>query len=378
MTGPAPSEEAIALLREQARQLDVEDLVDLCYARASEPLRTSVYLEALRGRPGEQAQVAACLLCFDLARRGDERREAEVQFLLPTLEHLFASSSPTSSSSSSSSSPASSPTNEPPRAVRALIEKSDVVAGLWAALVDHAARRDPRLKEALPEIDTGPVVELDLFDASEIAELEDGFFDFDIDLAVDDEALAAFDEGLVKIVPPQPEVLFSSDSGSDLERLEKLRDHCWSFASRVPVAAELHAMTLLFLATHTRAVGLFGRRNKRRDRALIDGLTAFLSLPAPPSQAAAWFAPSDLPGAEEHAWSKIAELLLDVTSMVGADAEDQNEGRPAAAGRAPRAPRDTRSVDRWAADVAAGYQADARSARIAQRLAEGGERRRRR
>ncbi len=363
MIGPAaPSEEAIALLREQARQLDVEDLVDLCYARASEALRTSVYLEALRGRPGEQAQVAACLLCFDLARRGDERREAEVQFLLPTLEHLFSSSTP----------------SEAPRAVRALIEKSAVVGELWGALVDHAARRDPRTKEALPEIETGPVVELDLFDASEIAELEDGVYDFDIDLAVDDEALAAFDEGLVKLVPPQPGVLFSSDSGSDLERLEKLRDHCWSFAARVPVAAELHAMTLLFLSTHTRAVGLFGRRNKRRDRALIDGLTAFLSLPAPPSEAAAWFASSDLPGAEDHAWSKIAELLIDVASMVGEDAEGQHEGRPAAAGRSPRAPRDTRSADRWAADVAAEYLADTRSARIPQRLAEGGERRRRR
>jgi hypothetical protein len=369
MTGPAaPSEEAIALLREQARQLDVEDLVDLCYARASEPLRTSIYLEALRGRPGEQAQVAACLLCFDLARRGDERREAEVQFLLPTLEHLFAGSSSTA---------AAAPT-EPPRPVRALIEKSAVVGELWSALVEHAARRDPRMKEALPEIDAGPVVELDLFDASEIAELETGFYDFDIDLAVDDEALAAFDEGLVKIVPPQPAVLFSSDSGSDIERLETLRDHCWSFAARVPVAAELHAMTLLFLATHTRAVGLFGRRNKRRDRALIDGLTAFLSLPAPPSQAAAWFAASDLPGAEEHAWSKIAELLLDVAGMVGADADKANQGRPAAAGHSPRTPRDTRSADRWAADVAGDYQTDQRSARIAQRLAEGLERRRRR
>jgi hypothetical protein len=104
---------------------------------------------------------------------------------------------------------------------------------------------------------------------------------------------------------------------AECARLEKLRDHCQSFAARVPVAAELHAMTLLFLATHTRAVGLFGRRNKRRDRALGDGLTAFLSLPSPPAEAAAWFAQSDLPGAEEHAWSKIAELLLDVAAMVG-------------------------------------------------------------
>jgi hypothetical protein len=362
MTAAAPSAEAIALLREQARQLDVEDLVDLCYARASEPLRTSIYLEALRGRPGEQAQVAACLLCFDLARRGDERREAEVQFLLPTLEHLFATST----------------TMEPPRAVCALLDKSAAIGELWTALVDHAARRDPRMSEALPELDVGPVIELDLFDASEIADLEGGFLDIDFELAVDEEALAAFDEGFVKLVPPRPGLLFSSDSGSDLERLEKLRDHCQSFAARVPVAAELHAMTLLFLATHTRAVGLFGRRNKRRDRALGDGLTAFLSLPSPPAEAAAWFAQSDLPGAEEHAWSKIAELLLDVAAMVGADGDLRHDGRPAAVGPSPRTPRDTRSADAWAAATADVYQADQRSARIPARLDEHGERRRRR
>ncbi|MBM4281220.1 MAG: hypothetical protein FJ137_10850, partial [Deltaproteobacteria bacterium] len=328
MPGPvAPSEEAIALLRDQARQLDVEDLVDLCYARASESLRTSVYLEALRGRPGEQAQVAACLLCFDLARRGDERREAEVQFLLPTLEHLFASSTE----------------GLPPRSVQGLIDKSVVVADLWQALADHASRRDPRMHDAMPELEVEAMVELDLFDADEIAELEVGLDDFDVDLIVDDAALAAFDGGLNRLIPPPPAALFSSDNGRDIDRLERLRDHCASYAAPVPAAAGLHAMTQLFLATHTRAVGLFGRRNKRRDRALVEGLTAFLSLPSPPAEAAAWFAASDVPGAEPQAWTKLAELLLDVAAQVGAEGERQHGGRPAAAGPSPRAPKVTRS-----------------------------------
>jgi hypothetical protein len=366
MTGPAaPSEEAIALLRDQARQLDVEDLVDLCYARASEPLRTAVYLEALRGRPGEQAQVAACLLCFDLARRGDERREAEVQFLLPTLDYLFASSTE----------------GARPKSVQALVEKSPIVAELWQALVDQASRRDPRMNEALPEIEVDAVVELDLFDDAELAELEVGLDEFDIDFSVDEEAFAAFDEVFNRLMPPQGEVLFQADTGRDVERLEKLRDHCASYAARVPVAAEMHAMTQLFLATHTRAVGLFGRRNKRRDRALVEGITAFLSLPTPPSSVAAWFAPSDLPGAAEHAWAKIAELLLDVAAVVGAEAEQAAGGRPATAGPAPRATggaaAPVTSTEVWSADVAERYQADPRSARIAQRLADGDSRRRR-
>jgi hypothetical protein len=363
MTEPgAPSEQAIMLLREQARQLDVEDLVDLCYARGAEPQRTSVYLEALRGRPGELAHVAACLLCFDLARRGDERREAEIQFLLPTLEPLFSSSQ----------------AGSVPGAVQTLAQKSAVVAELWQALIEHAARRDPRMNDTLPVIEARPVVELDLFDADEIAALEDGLDEIEVDFEYDEAALAAFDEGLNRLIPAPPAALFSLESGGDVDRLERLRDHCASYAARVPQAAGLHAVTQLFLATHLRAAGLFGRRNKHRDRALVDGITAFLSLPAPPMSAAAWFAPSDVPGADEYAWTRIAELLLDVSAQTGAHAERANGGRPAAAGPSPQLPPDTRRAEAWAADVAAAYQADPRSARIAQRLADGNERRRRR
>jgi hypothetical protein len=349
-TRPQPSVEAIALLRDQAKQLDVEDLVDLCYARASEPLRTSVYLEALRGRAGEQAQVAACLLCFDLARRGDERREAEVHFLLPTLAHLFAQAGGGSL----------------PRAVEGLVEKSPVIGELWQGLLEQAARSDPRMATAMPEPDAADVIEIDLFDDDDIAELAVDFEDLEVDLEIDDEALALFDAGLARLTPPTG-LLFIADGGSDIDRLERLRDHCLSFAT-VPVAGEMLALTQLYLATHTRAVGLFGRRNKRRDRALIEGLTTFLALPQPPSQAAAWFVTaSDMPGAEPFAWDKIAELLLDVVSFVGTHTDDD-----------PRAPRDTRSADAWAAAVADAYAGDQRSVKVAPVLAEGRERRRRR
>jgi hypothetical protein len=357
---PAPSEEAIALLREEARQLDVEDLVDLCYARMSEPLRTSIYLEALRGRPGEQAQVAACLLCFDLARRGDERREAEVHFLLPTLEHLFA--------------PMGSPIGEGaaplPRSVAALAARSPVVAELWSGLVTDAARRDPRTRAVLPEVDDSAAIEVSLFDDAERAALEVELGDVDLDLDFDEEAFRAFDAGLQPLIPPPPTPLFRSADGDDLDRLEKLRDHCRSFAARVPVAAELLALTQLYLATHTRALGLFGRRNKRRDKALVDGVTALLSLPAPPSQAAAWFARSDVPGAEPYAWDKVAELLLDVVSYVAPEDPELERHGPRARGP------DRRSADVWAAEVAADFAADPRSSKIPPRLAVGDRRRR--
>ena len=99
----------------------------------------------------------------------------------------------------------------------------------------------------------------------------------------------------------------------------------------------------------------------------LDGVAALLALPEPPAQAAAWFARTDLPGAEEHAWEKIAELLIDVAAYVAPEIPED-----------PRGPRDPRSADAWAEAVADDYAADPRSARVPTVLAEADERRRRR
>ena len=349
----APSPEGIAALREAAAALDVEDLVDLCYASDPDPLRVNIYLEGLRGRAGDKAQVAACLLCFDLARRGDDRRLQELQLLLPALDALIERDA----------------MGEEP-AVRALTERSATVATLWADMARHAIQRDRRadVDGAIADpAEVGGFVEIDLFDDRDFDELSQGLAELEIPLDLEDEVFEAFEEGLARLMPPLPLPLFASDSSADLERLERLGELCQSFAGRSAYAAGMLAMTELFLASHTRTHGLFMRRNKKRDRALVDGVEAFLALQVPPAEPAAWFEGGDLAGAEPLAWEKMAEVLLELVRFVGHDVQ-QHPGRYGAA----------LGVEAWARGVAEAFARDPASASIPARLKDvEGERRRR-
>ena len=244
------------MLRENAATLDVEDVVDLCYATNPDVLRVSIYLEALRGRGGEKAQLAACLLCFDLARRGDERREAELHLLLPTIDAMIERDLAGEFT-----------------AARDLIDNSMTVVELWTSLRTHARVRDKRAPPPVPD-DDYDVFDIDLFDDDEFAELAFDLADIELALDLDEEVLAAFDTGLNRLIPAPPSTLFSADTANDLDRVARLQEHARSFANKLPVAADMEAFAGLFTATHTRALGLFGRRNKHRDKALLDGVVA--------------------------------------------------------------------------------------------------------
>lgn len=349
---PEPSPEAVKALREAAAALDVEDLVDLCYASDPDPLRVNIYLEGLRGRAGEKAQIAACLLCFDLARRGDERRLQELQLLLPALDALIEQDA----------------MGEAPT-VRILTERSPAVATLWEEMARHAIQRDRRadVDAVITDADeVGGFVEIELFDEDEFDELSRDLQELEISLDLDDEVHEAFDDALNRLMPRLPLPMFASDSSADFERLEKVRELCLSFAGRHAYAAGLLAMTDLYVASHTRTHGLFLRRNKKRDRALEDGVAAFLRLTSPPEQPAAWFEGSDIAGAEPLAWEKMAEVLLELVRFVGVDVQD-HPGRYAAA----------LPSSSWAEGVAAAFVDDACSASIPPRLQDSGDRRRR-
>ncbi len=349
---PQPSAEAIAALREAASALDIEDLVDLCYASEPDDLRVGIYLEALRGRGGEKAQVAACLLCFDLARRGDERRAQELQLLLPTLDVLIARDQ----------------AGDAP-AVQALTAQGAAIANLWGELVAHARQRDRRVDADAIDIDieeVGGFVEVDLFDEDEFAELAEGLGEIELTLDLDHEVFAAFDEGLTKLIPPLPAYLFSASTADDLDRVERVKELSQSFAGRLPIASELLAFSQLFVATHTRAYGLFLRRNKKRDRTLCDGLTALLALPEPPAEAIGWFTGGDLPGSDADAWPRIAEVLLELARFTAHDVELHPERHGP-----------TLSADAWARGLAEAFIEDASSAKIPPRLNDGRDRRRR-
>jgi hypothetical protein len=365
--GPAaiPSEAARAQLRDEAAALDVEDLVDVCCAVRHDRLRTGVYLEALRKKSGEKAQLGACLLCFDLAKHGDERAHHELHLLFPVIDGLLDA--------------------DPRGIVAALTAQSDAVLELWTELATVAVTRDRRAPALVPDFDNGPV-EVALFDDSDFDELA-GLFDqqgialdvgvdggvalAEIDLDAEDVdvfaadvfaasdrvAALAFDRALDALWRPgQP--LFVADSAEHLERLEQVQAQARSFSAQVPLAGETQALAALFVASHTRALGLFSRRNKVRDAQLSEALTTFVHLAEPPAAMAAWFIDGgDIPGCAPFSWDKMAEVLLDFCAFVGARAEET-----------------TGVVD--VDDAVRAYVKDPRSARVPPVLGHGERRRR--
>ncbi len=292
-------------MREEAAALDVEDIVDLCCSsKQHDNLRVSIYLEALRKKSGEKAQLAACMLCFDLARHGDERRDVEVSLLLPVVEQLGL--------------------DDPRGLVKSLTDKGDAVLALWSELLFTARTRDLRTSSPVPTLDDddGIAIDIDLFGDDDLVDLDAALEDVLDATFVDAEAQDAFD-GAFDRQWPVGSLMFSAESGADLDRLAKLQETARSWSSSVPMAAELQALNALFVATHTRALGLFGRRNKKRDASLREALVAFVNLPSPPSSTAAWFIPGgDVQGAVPYAWDKMAELLIDFAGHVGRSVEE--------------------------------------------------------
>jgi hypothetical protein len=268
-----------------------------------------IYLDALRGRGGDRAQAAACLLLFELLRQGDESREAELLALAPVLDGLMAEEAMVGDEST----------------VVRLLDGHEALLLVWADLKRELLSRDRRVEavsfplfEALGDSADGIPIELDLFGDDDLKEIELDLDELDrLALSVDEEARVAFDAAFNALVPPPPTVLLSVDQASDLQRVHGLRDVCRSFSEKVGVAAELDALIELHIAAHSRGTSLLGRRNKERDRALQGGLERFAALPEPPALAALWLDPTEIPLAPVGAWPKVAEILLDYISFLG-------------------------------------------------------------
>lgn len=307
----APSVEAMLALREAASALEVEEILDLCYAFARERVRLVVYLDALRQKGSRKAQAAACLICFDLARQGDLRAEQEFLALVPVMRAYAA------------------PTDGDRGPMDALVEGSTYLVALWQDLERRLAAMDPRVDDsgahALAPRDA-EAIEIDLFSDEDIVDLD--LDDFD-QLSADAEALLAgwnasverffsWDNVGSQVASGRARLLsrpgLSAKNKDDLARVEAFRDDAVSFASHVDDARAILPVVELFLASQTRAKNLFGRRNPARDAVLEAGLARFTALKEPPCEAFAWLQP---PTGGTHAWDKVAEILLDYVAFLG-------------------------------------------------------------
>lgn len=305
-----PSAEAVAALREAASALDVEEILDLCFAFSKDPERLLVYLDVLRSKGGQKAQAAACLICFDLARQGERRFESEFLALVPVMQGFMGGGETGS------------------RPIDRLLGGSAYLHELWSDLEQRLVGMDPRYDqgsaEEVVDLDVD-VLEIELLDAEDLLEI-----DLDeLDVVVSDEqhlrdrwhdALERFygvDAGIRAMMQLEGTAVsvhgFFAESKADVARVEGLREQALSFADGVSEAAEMLPLIDLFLAGHTRAKNLFGRKSKARDASLRAALERFAALPRPPDTGA-WLVP---PTSHPRSWEKVGEILLDYIAFLG-------------------------------------------------------------
>lgn len=299
----APSDDAVRMLKEHASALEVEEILDLCYARNDDPVRLVVYVDALRMKGGARAQAAACLVCFDLARRGHTHAERDFMALVPVMADFIVR-----------------PGARLPRAIDEIVDENAYLVELLADLETRLKAADPRTELAgvdeLPIDEEQSAIEISLFDEDEFDDLGLSGSLFDEDRA---RMARAWDDALSRFLGAPGDASsfgFSTVNRASLLKVERLAEEAKSYAAHVPGAAGLLPMVELFLASHQRAKNLFGRRNKARDQLVASGLAHFAALPRPPEEAAAWF---ETPTAAPFAFEKLAEILLDYVAFLGSD-----------------------------------------------------------
>lgn len=291
MNAPPPYDPARQELIQQLRALETPELLALCLRGQSRNDRLRLYLSILRGRAGTRAQLASSLVCFNLARGGDELAQREFLALAPALEVLARDG----------------------RLVDELLADDADLRRAWADCRAALAKGDQReLESGAEPIEVELVGEIDLLG------------DEDVELAIDlddadelraEQARHEFGVVLAKQLGQDSEhglfgaVGFETASSRDLDRLEAFLNQALSYADLVPTARGMASLGHLFLATHLRMKTLFGKRNARRAAAVRAGLLRIPADREAMAQAAAVF---ELEGGSAMvAFEKVLELLID-------------------------------------------------------------------
>ena len=268
-----------------------DDILALCYGLGQDARRLRLYLDVLRGRGGEQAQFAACLICFDLGSRGDAQAQRDFQLVAQALQDVAGRAS----------------------WLTEQLATAPYLAAVWqrceAALVDL----DPLAPAPAP--DPKPAAQLPLLSDAD-------FVDFRID-ADDrslwrrfDEAVEAFLGGIVGVPVYDQSAGFRLAGRRDTERVEAFLSQLHSLANNIGPARGFRALTLLFLGAHLRPRGLFGAVNARKQQLLSAGLAEFFREAPRVWQVVGVFSSNH---ADPEVWPKVAAVVLAHLRWLAAD-----------------------------------------------------------
>ncbi|HEY0839624.1 MAG TPA: hypothetical protein VGD74_05515 [Vulgatibacter sp.] len=277
-------------LRRELRQLETGELLALGAGLRRNPARLALYLEVLRERTGAREELAACLVCFDLARLGHATAQRELFALIPTIQALA----------------------EDPALVAELAGDDPYLLALWDGCRKTLAGDDPR--------ELGDNLAAEAVLAAEADLVSDLEADLDLDrLAADarnEEHARAFafltaeqlGYDFENDVMPTVSGLSTNTSG-EVERFENYLRQAQAYATTVPLAKGVACLGQLFLAAHLRRHRFFGKPNPRRVEALRQGLLELPDDPEPLAAAAGLVEEEGEPVVER--FQKVSEILLD-------------------------------------------------------------------
>ena len=287
--------DAGAQLRKEVGGLPVDEILALCYSLHRSPERLRMYADVLRSRGGQRAQFASCLICFDLARQGDESFQREFAYLAGTLEDLAQNNN----------------------LVETMVGDDPYLTFIWELMAAQLQEMDERFGADHASNDPLADAAQDLEDVGAIELLDDTDFD-DFDIPVDHAQLQhQFFEAVERFLGTRPGIAaydprsgFRMRTRRDVERVEEFLLELDSLRELVPLARGYRALVLLFYGTHLRSKGLFGAINERKQIVIREGLREFMM-----SGQEVWHAMGVLGPlhAGPSVWAKIGEILVDYT-----------------------------------------------------------------
>lgn len=282
--------------------LGVDDMLALCYGFQGKPERLRLYTNALRRRGGQRAQFASCLICFDLARQGDESFQREFVVLADTMGELGSNES----------------------MVAELVGDDPYLGFVWELCQAQLEDMDPRL-------DGEALVESGLGDSSASASVasfdllsDDDFDDFEINVENAemwrqfDEAVEAFLGGTVGVPIYDQHAGFRLKNSKDVNRVEQFIQVLDSLRDFVAPARGFRCLVLLFYGTHLRSKSLFGAINQRKQSLLQAGLAEFEESAKELWQIAGVMGPLH---AGSDAWPRIVDVMADYAAWKGEASE---------------------------------------------------------
>jgi hypothetical protein len=280
-------------LRDAIAALADDEILALCYALKGSVPRLRLYADVLRQRGGSRAQFASCLICFDLARQGEESSQREFEMLAASMRTLC----------------------EKGDLVETLVGSDPYLTFIWELCQGALQQTDPLLAEGGMALGLSPPAPLPQEGLTELNLLDDTDF-VDFRLASDDATLLRrFDDavdvfiGAVAGIPMyERDKGFRLHNSRDVQRYETFLQALTSLREAVPAARAYRALVLLHYGSSLRSRTLFGGINQKKQAMLRDGVLEFMQAGAAMWQIVGVMGPLH---SDPGLWEKLSTLLLD-------------------------------------------------------------------